>query len=129
MKIPAGDTLAKFTLHARFLTPSPTCLATLTLHGLKKKMAECARPAIKGTELVILVSESFGTSEAVLFWNLRGSGRKVIWLSFSELETELERVADWLGSVLGDNTMRRSRIQLESEAGKGNRFCDGALVH
>ena len=48
-----------------------------------------------------MVSESFGTYEAVLFWNLRGSGRSVTWLSFSELECELTRVAEWLDSDLG----------------------------
>ena len=37
----------------------------------------------------------------MLFWNLRGSGRKVAWLSFREIEGELEGITAWLEHDLG----------------------------
>jgi hypothetical protein len=81
----------------------PTCLATLTIRGLKKEWRTVPARPPKAPALTILVSESFGVEEAVLFWNLRGSGRKATWLSFSEVRGELGRIARWLGSDLGGN--------------------------
>ncbi|MDF0593275.1 hypothetical protein P0O24_06730 [Methanotrichaceae archaeon M04Ac] len=50
--------------------------------------------------MVILVSDSFGLDEAVLFWNLRANEIYVIWLSFKDLEEGMENVGNWLGDLL-----------------------------
>jgi len=101
-KFPLGDPLAR--LEASCKTSiywRPRCLAAVTLHGLIKRWEERPPRASRAPSLAILVSESFGIDEAVLFWNLRGSGRKAVWLSFRELEGELEGITEWLESDLG----------------------------
>jgi len=52
-------------------------------------------------DIAVLVSDSFGLEEAVLFWNLRASDIYTVWLSFSEMEDDLEAIAKWLGSDYG----------------------------
>jgi hypothetical protein len=48
--------------------------------------------------MTILVSDYFGIEEAVLFWNLRANAVYVAWLSFSELESQFDKVIRWLES-------------------------------
>ncbi len=48
--------------------------------------------------IVIQVSEKFGIREATLFWNLRAGGTYVTWVSFVELESNLDEIAEWLDS-------------------------------
>lgn len=47
-------------------------------------------------DMVILVSDNFGLEEAIHFWNLRANEIYVAWMSFSELETNINYVLDWL---------------------------------
>lgn len=45
--------------------------------------------------MFILVSDSFGYEETILFWNLRATGNYVAWLSFIDLGNHLNEVAEW----------------------------------
>ena len=45
--------------------------------------------------LVLVVSEHFGLEEAAVFWNLRANGYGVAWLSFSEIENNIDEVIRW----------------------------------
>ena len=51
--------------------------------------------------IVILLSDNFDIEEATLFWNLRANGFHVAWLSFHQIEEDLEAVALWLDSDSG----------------------------
>ena len=51
--------------------------------------------------IVILLSDNFDVEEATLFWNLRANGFHVAWLSFQQIEKDLEAVALWLDSDSG----------------------------
>lgn len=46
--------------------------------------------------MVILVSDSFSLEEGVLFWNLRASGFYVSWLSFIDVENNVDALVKWL---------------------------------
>lgn len=54
------------------------------------------------TVITILVSESFSFDEAILFWNERARGTYVAWLSFIDLEANLESISNWISEKFGE---------------------------
>ena len=56
----------------------------------------------RNTPFVIIVSDNFDIDEAILFWNLRASGRFVSWISFKDLEKHLEKFTTLIIKVVND---------------------------
>lgn len=57
---------------------------------------------IRNNPFVIIVSDSFDIDEAILFWNLRASGRFVSWISFKDLEKHLKKFTTLIIKVVND---------------------------
>jgi hypothetical protein len=82
---------------------------TLTTNGLGENYRDNTYSSLTTTDrirkqtsnVIIIVSDSFGIEEATLFWNLRASRQLVAWLSFIELEGSLDDVTAWLDSDYG----------------------------
>lgn len=72
---------------------------TINYHGNGSSTRQFSKRFLVPT-MVILVSDNFGFSEAVLFWDLRANQVITCWLSFAQLRTEMSAVCKWLDSDL-----------------------------
>jgi hypothetical protein len=76
----------------------------LTTQYREGRSAQISLQSRDGPALVILVSEGFRFEQAVLFWNLRARGVRVVWLAFSALELQSTSVCRWVESDFGGSS-------------------------
>lgn len=71
--------------------------------------------------IVILISDSFDLEEATLFWNLRATEVYVAWLSFLDLERNLDPIVQWLESDYGGSYYSMyGGLEIGFSSSKGN---------